>query len=397
MKPKAIVVGRPNIGNQKQFLRRVRDILSSRWLSNNGRYLVEFEKRISEITGTDHCIAVCNATVGIQIAVQALELTGEVILPSYTFVATAHALQWQGLKPVFADINPATHNLSPEAVARAVTPKTSAILGVHLWGRPCETEEIEAIGRDHDLKVLYDAAHAFGCSHLGRPVGGFGSCEVFSFHATKFINSFEGGAVTTNDPKLAEKLRLIRNFGFTDYDHVETLGINAKMSEVCAAMGISNLESIKEIIAINRRNYDLYSEGLGGVGGVSVLPYDLTQRNNFQYVVLEVDPDVCAKSRDEVVQALHEEGIIARKYFWPGCHRMEPYRTLDPDSKNRLPVTERIAAKVVVLPTGQTVSKKCVRRICGIIRRHCLAPTEHAGRTRKPAGRLGKRKPASVE
>ncbi|MCX6970124.1 MAG: DegT/DnrJ/EryC1/StrS family aminotransferase [Verrucomicrobia bacterium] len=370
MKPKSIVVGSPNIGNQKRFLGRVRDILSSRWLSNNGRYVIEFEKRISEITGTEHCIAVCNATAGIQIAVQALELTGEVILPSYTFIATAHALQWQGLKPTFAEINPTTHNLSPEAAARAITSKTSAILGVHLWGRPCETEAIEALAQAHGLKVLYDAAHAFGCTHLGRPVGGFGSCEVFSFHATKFINSLEGGAVTTNDPKLAEKLRLIRNFGFTDYDRVEALGINAKMNEVCAAMGISNLESIEEIIAINRRNYDLYCEGLGGVGGVSVLPYDLTERNNFQYVVLEVEPDVCSKSRDEVVQALHEEGIIARKYFWPGCHRMAPYR-----NSHELPVTEVVAARVVVLPTGQAVSKKCIRRICGVIRQNCKSLT----------------------
>ena len=186
---------------------------------------------------------------------------------------------------------------------------------------------------------------------------------------TKFINCLEGGAVTTNDDALAEKMRLMRNFGFKGFDNVVYLGVNGKMNEVCAAMGLTNLESMDDIVAVNRRNYLAYREGLASVPGVSVIHYDPAERNNYQYMVIEVDPDVCPRSRDEIIDALHAENIIARKYFWPGCHRMEPYRTLQPDVWQRLPETERVAAQVIVLPTGQAVNDATVDRICGIIRR----------------------------
>lgn len=361
-------VGRPNLGDRDKFLSRVTEILDRRWLSNNGPVVQEFEKRIAETLGVKHALAMCNATAAIEIAARALGMHGEVILPSYTFVATAHALQWQGITPVFADTDPTTHNINPAKIEALITPRTTGIVGVHVWGRACDTQAIERIATKHNLKVMYDASHGFGCSTKGRMLGGFGSCEVFSFHATKFINCFEGGVVATNDDDLAYQMRMMTNFGFTGYDRVEYLGINGKMNEVCAAMGLTNLEAMEDIVAVNRRNYLTYCEELRSVAGVSVISYDPAERNNYQYVVIEVDPDVCPRNRDEIVQALHAENVIARKYFWPGCHRMEPYRSLQPETWKRLPETERVAARVIVLPTGQAVDEETVRRVCGIIR-----------------------------
>lgn len=364
----ALHVGRPNIGDRERFLARVNDILDRRWLSNNGPVVQEFEKKVAEILGVKHALAMCNATAAIEIAARALGMHGEVILPSYTFVATAHALQWQGITPVFADMDPSTHNIDPAKIEALITPRTTGIVGVHVWGRACHSEAIEKIAAKHNLKVMYDASHGFGCSTQGRMLGGFGACEVFSFHATKFINCFEGGVVATNDDDLAYQMRVMTNFGFTGYDRVEYLGINGKMNEVCAAMGLTNIEAMDEIVETNRRNYLTYCEELRAVPGVSVISYDPAERNNYQYVVIEVDPDVCPRNRDEVVEALHAENVIARKYFWPGCHRMEPYRTTQPDAWKRLSETDCIAARVIVLPTGQTVDEATVRRVCGIIK-----------------------------
>jgi dTDP-4-amino-4,6-dideoxygalactose transaminase len=364
----ALHVGRPNIGSKEDFLKRVEGILDRRWLSNDGPMVREFEARIAALLGVRHVVAVCNATVGIELASRALGLGGEVILPSYTFVATAHALEWQGIKPVFADMDPATHNIDASKIEALITPETRAIVGVHVWGRACNTEAIESIAAKHGLKVMYDASHGFACSTGGRMLGSFGACEVFSFHATKFINCLEGGAVTTNDDALAEKMRLMRNFGFKGFDKVVYLGVNGKMNEVCAAMGLTNLEAMDEIVAVNRRNYLAYCDRLRPVSGVSVIHYDQAERNNYQYVVIEVDPDVCPRNRDEIVDALHAENIIARKYFWPGCHRMEPYRTTQPEAWRNLPETERVAARVIVLPTGQAVDMSHVESITSIIR-----------------------------
>lgn len=361
-------VGRPNIGDREKFLSRVSDILDRRWLSNHGPMVQEFEKKVAEILGVKHALAMCNATAAIEIAARALGMHGEVILPSYTFVATAHALQWQGITPVFADMDPATHNIDPAKIEALITPRTTGIVGVHVWGRACDTEAIEKIAAKNNLKVMYDASHGFGCSTQGRMLGGFGACEVFSFHATKFINCFEGGVVATNNENLAYQMRMMTNFGFTGYDRVEYLGINGKMNEVCAAMGLTNLEAMDEIVDVNRLNYLTYCKELRSVAGVSVISYDPAERNNYQYVVIEVDPGVCPHNRDEIVAALHAENVIARKYFWPGCHHMEPYRTTQPDAWQHLPATERVAARVIVLPTGQTVDEETVRRVCGIIK-----------------------------
>lgn len=362
-------VGRPNIASRERFLERVGEMLDRRWLSNNGPLVQEFERSIEKFLGVKHCICVCNATIGLEIAIRAADLHGEVIVPSYTFIATAHALQWQEITPVFADMDAQTHNLDPNIIERHITPRTTAILGTHVWGRPCAVEVLAEIAERRGLKLLFDAAHAFGCSHQGRMIGGFGLAEVFSFHATKFLNSFEGGAITTNDDALAEKIRLMTNFGFSGFDNVIHLGTNGKMTEVCAAMGLTNLEGIEDLVAINRRNHDAYRVGLSDLPGVSLLAYNPAERGNYQYVVVEVDAALTGLSRDDLIQALHAENVLARKYFWPGCHRMEPYRSAQPDAALLLLETERVAARVIVLPTGQQVTPEDIDLVCDIIRR----------------------------
>lgn len=360
-------VGRPNIGDQARFMQLMQEIFDNRWLSNNGPMVLRLEAAIAAHLGVKHCIAMCNGTIALEIAVRAQDLAGEVIVPSYTFIATAHALRWLGLEPIFADIDPVTHNLDPEAVRARITPRTSAILGVHLWGRPAPVDALGALAAEHGLPIFYDAAHAFSCSHAGRMIGGFGACEVLSFHATKFFNSFEGGAIVTNDDELAERARKLRNFGFAGLDDVQSDGTNGKMIEPAAAMGLVNLERIDETIAVNRRNHALYSAIAAELPGLSILPFDPAERNNYQYVVAEVGPELGAP-RDAVVEALRAENVLARKYFWPGCHRMEPYRTLQPELSERLPNTHLVADRVVVLPTGEAVGEDDISVIGDIIR-----------------------------
>jgi dTDP-4-amino-4,6-dideoxygalactose transaminase len=366
-------VGRPNIGNRDRLLERINDILDRRWLTNAGVYVQEFERRVADMMGVQHCIAMCNGTVALEIAIRALGLKGEVIVPSFTFIATAHALQWQEITPVFCDIDPRTHTLDPARVEESITPRTTGIIGVHMWGRPCDVERLEWIARRRQLKLLYDAAHAFGCSCNGRMIGSFGDAEVYSFHATKFMNTFEGGAVVTNDADLAAKIRLMKNFGFAGFDNVIYIGTNGKMNEMSAAMGLTALESLDEFIAVNRRNYEQYRRELADLDGLKMVTYDAAQKNNYQYVILELDPHL-EISRDELVKILHAESIMARRYFYPGCHRMEPYRSYYPHAGLLLPHTEALTKRVFSLPTGTSIDPDAVESICHLVR---LAVTHH--------------------
>lgn len=361
-------VGRPNVGNREHLLARINDMLDRVWFTNNGPYVQEFETKLAAFVGVRHCVAMCNGTVALEIAVRALGLTGEVIVPSFTFVATAHALQWQEITPVFCDVDPRTHNLDPEQVEKMITPRTSGIIGVHTWGRSCDIAALEAIARGSSLQLLFDAAHAVGCSYKGKSIGGFGRCEVFSFHATKFFNTFEGGAVLTNDEVLAEKMRLMRNFGFRGYDNVIYIGTNGKMTEVCAAMGLTSLESVDQFVETNRRNHSAYQREFAGIPGVSVMAYDERERANYQYVVVEVDERGAGLTRDELVDVLFAENVLARRYFFPGCHRMEPYRSYFPHAALILPETERLCRRVMVLPNGTSVDEPAISQICQIIR-----------------------------
>ena len=363
-----IHVGRPNIGDRQRLRERIDDLLDRRWLTNNGQYVQEFERRVALRIGVRHVVAVCNGTVALEIAVRALGLTGEVIVPSFTFAATVHALHWLGITPVFCDVHPRTHTLDPRRAEELITPRTTGLIAVHLWGRACDVDDLSAIANRHHLKLLFDAAHAFGCSYQGRMVGNFGNAEVLSFHATKVLNTFEGGAVVTNDDDLADRLRLMRNMGFRALDEVVSVGTNGKMSEVSAAMGLTGLESIDEFIAVNRRHYEHYRHELAGIPGITLAPVSETERSNFQYVVLDVDEAHSGISRDDLIRVLHAENIKARRYFFPGCHRMPPYRDLYPEAGASLPETERLAESVLCLPTGETLTAEDVAAICGIVR-----------------------------
>jgi dTDP-4-amino-4,6-dideoxygalactose transaminase len=359
-------VGRPNIGNRERFLQRVNKILDIRWLTNNGPLVQEFESEVADFLKAKHCIAMCNGTIALEIAIRALDLKGEVIVPSYTFIATAHALQWQEITPVFADIDTKTHNLDPDAVRRMITPRTTGIVGVHLWGRPAPMGELQAIAGEHGLKVLYDASHAFGCSFRGKPIGNFGECEVFSFHATKFISTFEGGAVVTNNEVLAEKMRLMRNFGFAGFDNVIYPGTNGKMTEIAAAFGLTNLEALDSFVEANRRNYEIYRRGIASIPGLSLLEYDPAEKNNYQYIVVEVGEEFPIK-RDEIVGIFHAENVLVRRYFWPGCHNMMPYKAYYPHAGVLLPMTAKVADRVVLLPTGSAITENEIGVILDIL------------------------------
>jgi dTDP-4-amino-4,6-dideoxygalactose transaminase len=361
-------VGRPNIGNRQDFEKRLADILDRHWLTNGGRYVTDFEKRIADIVGVEHCVAMCNATVALEIAIRALGLSGEVIVPSFTFIATAHALKWQGITPVFCDIDRSTYNIDPALVEQLITPRTTGLLPVHVFGRACDVEALQEIATRRGLKLLFDSAHAFGCSHGDGMIGGFGDAEVFSFHATKFINSMEGGAVVTNDADLAARIRLMKNFGFSNYDQTDYIGTNGKMNEVSAAFGFTNLESMQDFIDINYRNYKQYAAELANIDGLSLITYDTESKCNYQYIILEVEEKKTRVTRDQLVELLHAEKVLARRYFYPGCHSMEPYRTDDPNAGSRLPITEQVAARVVALPTGTAVDSAQISAICEVVR-----------------------------
>lgn len=366
--PEPLHVGRPNIGDRERLMERINDALDRRWLTNDGPLVQELEQRLAEYLGVRHCIAMCNATIALEILIRAAGLKGEVIVPAFTFVATAHALQWQEITPVFADVDPKTHNIDPDRVEAMITPRTTGIIGVHVWGRPCNVEALSEISRRHGLRLLFDAAHAFGNSYQGQMIGNFGDAEVFSFHATKFFNTFEGGAVATNDDELAKAIRLMKNFGFAGTDNVIYVGTNGKMNEISGAMGLTSLDSIDSVIETNRRNYHQYLEELGDVPGLKLARYDEAERSNYQYVILEVDAEATGITRNQLVDVLWAENVRARRYFYPGVHRMEPYRSYFPHASLLLPETEALAERCMSLPTGTAVEPADIHTICEIIK-----------------------------
>jgi dTDP-4-amino-4,6-dideoxygalactose transaminase len=359
-------VGRPFIGDRKVFLAYIDEILDNRWLTNNGPMVQTLEKKVAAYHDVKHCVAMSSGTVALEIAIRALKLEGEVIVPSFTFIATAHALHWQAIKPVFADIDPDTHNLATDSVRQMINENTTGIIGVHLWGRSAPVEELQLIADENNLKLMFDSAHAFGCSHNGVMIGNFGDCEVLSFHATKFFQTLEGGAVLTNNDELANTLRLMRNFGFSGIDNVIHPGTNGKMNEMSAAMGLTNLYSIENRIDQNRKIYQYYLNALASIPCIKLLQYDEREKNNYQYIVLQIGDD-CNVSRDRVVEVLRAENILARRYFWPGCHRMKPYQNMINRSDQRLEHSEKVSDKVIVLPAGISADEKAIDTIVSVI------------------------------
>ena len=309
-------------------------------------------------------MALCSGTVALEIAARILGLSGEVIVPSLTFVASASALEWLGIRPVFCDVDSETYCIDPAAVEDLISPATSGVLGVHLFGRPCDVGSLAQIAARRGLTLFFDAAHAFGCSSHGRMIGNFGACEVFSFHATKWFNTLEGGAIATNDPDLAHRARLARNFGFEDWE-VRSLGINGKMNEVCRH-GPLQPRVAAALPRLQQEDYDTYRAALRDTAGIRVIEYDETEWNNYQYVVAEVLPGY-GITRDELLALLHANNVLARSYFAPGCHNVEPFCSRAADEV-RLPHTTGLCERLIAFPTGTRVSVDDVAIVAGLVR-----------------------------
>ena len=365
-----LYVGRPNLCDRGKLHAALDQIFDNRWLTNDGPFLRRFEERLQTFLGVHHVVAVCNATIGLQMVYRALGRADparrKALMPAFTFIATAHAWEWEGGTPVFCDVDPDRHLLAPADVAARLDGETGLIVGVHTWGQPCRIEELEALARARKVPLVFDSAHAFSNFHGSRRIGGFGDAEVFSFHATKFFNTFEGGAIATNDGALDAELRHMRNFGFAGYDQVARLGTNGKMQEISAAMGLCLLDEIDGLLETNRRNYRAYREAFAGLPGISLLALDQPDTLNCQYIVGELAPELPAFARDLLVDVLWAENVIARKYFYPGCHRSAPYAARAPIPA--LPVTDDLCRRVVVFPTGAAVSSDSIRQIAETVR-----------------------------
>jgi dTDP-4-amino-4,6-dideoxyglucose len=381
-------VGRPNQGDRGRFLDRINRVLDNEWLSNMGPLMYEFEARVAELAGVRHCVSLCNATVALQMLVGDVATGGvpddEVIVPALTFPATAHAVRWRGLRPVICDVDPVTGLIDPDAVEALITPRTRAIIGVHLWGQACDVRRLEKIAESTRVRLYFDAAPALGCTHGDTPVGGFGDAEVFSFHATKIVNTFEGGAIVTDDDALAERMRAARNFGFGRDGRVELVGTNGKLNEAAAAMGLTSLDALEDAMAHNRANYEAYHAALAGIPGVRVLAYDERNRNNHHYMMITVGERDAGLHRDVLLDVLRAERITAQPYFAQAMHQLRPYAD---ESAARLPNAEALCGQLLALPTGPAVSSADVEVISDVVRAAVARGAEVTARWR--AGTAG--------
>lgn len=353
----------PSSPDRNELMRLIGQVLDTHRYSNDGPLMLSLESLLANYLGVRNCVLVSNGTIALQILVRALGLKGEVILPAFTFVASANALLWEGVKPVFCDVKPGFHNLNPEHCRQLITPDTTAILGVHVWGVPCDIDSLTQIAANHNIPLIFDAAHAFGCGLDNKLIGNFGIAEVFSFHATKAFHTGEGGAITTNDDELAEKLRRIRNFGFVEIDKTACLGINAKMSELHAALGLANFSKWNQNLDQSMLIHNKYCSLLKDLPDLEIIRFE--QPHNHHYVVARLSPDG-RLSRDEVLIVLASERILARRYFYPGCHRLAPYGSTDQNPI--LPETEALADQCLVLPAGSNLSIENVKIICDTLK-----------------------------
>lgn len=365
-------VGTPFIPPRDLLHASLDEILDSRRLSNDGPFVQRLEELLAEQHGVAHAVAMCNGTIAMQLLFRALGLCGEIIMPSFTFIATAHAATWEGLDTVFVDIDRETHCIDPITAAKAVNADTTAIVGVHLWGELCDIERLTLVAQNAGVPLIFDAAQALGCDcsnhSTSHSVGRGAVASVISLHATKIVSGLEGGAVLTNDDVLADKLRSMRNFGFAGYDRVTSLGTNAKLNEFSAAFAIGGLECLESLVLRNRQIRETYQDGLVGLPGVSFHAPATAKSVNDHYAIVMIDAAACPLTRDELLQTLWAENILARRYFFPGCHRMEPYASRPIDRQPWLPATEEVAAGVLALPAGSAVSLDDVRLICHRIR-----------------------------
>lgn len=368
---KPVPVGQLYFPEWEKYEAAMRGIFQRQYYTNQGPLTQELEQRLQERLQVRHVICVVNATIGLMMAADALGLRGKVIVPAYTFIATAQSLSWTGSEPLFCDVDPITHQLDPECVERLLEEhgaEVSAILAVNLWGDACRQDRLAELARKYAVRLYYDSAHGFGCELDGKPLGGAGDLEVFSFHATKVLSAAEGGCICTNDDELAARLRNIRSsYGAGPARQVLRTS-NGRMSEAQAAVALLSLESFDSILARNEAMFHAYRQGLEGIQGVRLLTPASVSKTNYQYVVCEIDERAFGLNRNELQQVLSAENVVARRYFYPGLHRFVPYADQFPDASARLPVTEYLCERVLQLPIGQMIDAEGAGRIAAAIR-----------------------------
>jgi dTDP-4-amino-4,6-dideoxygalactose transaminase len=341
-------------------------IWANRHLTNRGPFHEEFEQALGDHLGVEHVSLFANGTLALLAALHAVEISGEVITTPYSFVATAHALFWGGLKPVFVDIEPNTLNLDPDKIEAAISNDTAAILPVHVYGRPCDVNAIQSVADRHDLKVVYDAAHAFDVQDEGGSILRHGDVSILSFHATKVFTTFEGGAVISKDSEMKQRVDNFKNFGIADEVTVVASGINAKMNEFQAALGLLQLDYIDQAIQQRRKIDEIYREQLAGIRGIRCLAPSTARQHNYSYFPVLVDPDY-PLSRDDLYARLREHNIIARRYFYPLISEFPMYRTVAGASRSNLPVASAVAEKVLCLPIYPDMEKERLARVIDVI------------------------------
>ncbi len=355
----------PTLPDPSKLFERYRKIIKSGMITNAST-VREFEAMSAEYLGVKHAVAMNSCTSGLMLAMKIFGLKGEIILPSFTFHATAHAAVWNGLKPVFVDCDPETYNIDPLEVEKAVTPDTSAILAVHLFGNPADVEELESIAKKHNLKLLFDAAHAFGSKRKGKNTGGFGDCESFSLSPTKLLTSGEGGMVATNNKELADKLKIARNYGDSGNYDCEFTGFNARMSEFNALLGIETLKLLEKNVVRRNEIVKIYKAELSKIPGIKFQSIDPKDRSTFKDFSIYVDEKELGITRDKLYDALLKENIVVKKYFYPPVHVQKAYRNIKP--ANRLDNTVRITDRVFSLPLYSHIEEDVVVKICSAVR-----------------------------
>ncbi|MDE5423397.1 DegT/DnrJ/EryC1/StrS family aminotransferase [Ancylomarina sp. DW003] len=364
---KMVNVTSPVLPPLEEFIPMLEDIWESKWLTNNGKYHREFEDALARYLGVPHISIFSNGTLALITALQCFKITGEVITTPYSFVASSHALHWNGIAPVFADIDPVSLNLDPQKIEAAITSRTTAIMPVHVYGNPCDVQAIQDIADTYGLKVIYDAAHAFNVDINGHSVLNYGDVSILSFHATKVFNTIEGGAIICRDEATKKRIDYLKNFGFAGETKVIAPGINAKMNELQAAYGLLQLKRIDEAINQRKNITDLYRDLLKDVKGISFLNDMKGVKHNYSYFPIFVDESEYGTSRDDLYEELQKHNIYGRRYFYPLISQFPTYNKLLSASAENLPVAEAIALQVICLPIFPDLSEAKIREIAVII------------------------------
>lgn len=366
---KTITVTSPLIPPLEEFIPYLKDIWERKWITNNGHYHQELEKALAEYLGVPYISLFTNGTLPLLTALQALRITGEVITTPFSFVATTHSLWWNGIKPVFVDIDPITCNIDPDKIEAAITPHTTAIMPVHVYGNPCDITRIQEIADKYGLKVIYDAAHAFGVEINGESVLEAGDMSTLSFHATKVYNTVEGGALICHDEKTKQRIDYLKNFGFACETEVIGFGINGKMDEIRSAFGLLNLKQVDQAIEARHKIALQYREGLKDVPGITLMGDIPNVRHNYAYFPIFIDAEKYGMTRDQLYFKMKENGVLGRRYFYPLISSFSTYRGLDSAKPSNLPNATLIADSVICLPMYYGLTEEDVERILGLIRK----------------------------